>query len=195
MRTFVFAIQMKYCPFSIVQSNTFAWTRQAVWMMLSRCVFPFLQTFGFRLQLRDQLLVIPFTAVTAVFQSKARCSVVCNANPIYYGLKYLSSREIFASLHSLMIFGPHVFQNSPTETNCIKDCELVRAFPILFVGFLIPTLILAALEETSRLEVLSWYGGTPFYQSSVGNLFYSFLMLPFFAVIIFELVFLFKSAT
>ena len=187
-RAFMMAVALQSYTFPIIKIKEFSWKPESAWMLLSKTLFPILQTFGFRVELRHQLLLIPFTAAAFFYQSTGRCALVCNVNPAFYCLKYSSSREIFASLHSLMIFGPHVFQELPSESTCINDCELVRSFLFLFVGFLIPTLILAAFEETSRLEILSRYGGTPFYQSSIGNLFYSFLMLPFLAFLIFELV-------
>jgi hypothetical protein len=56
------------------------------------------------------------------------------------------------------------------------------------VGIVIPTIVLAAVEEHSKFSVLATHGGSPLFQNSKTILMYSFFLLPFLASIAFDFV-------
>jgi hypothetical protein len=58
---------------------------------------------------------------------------------------------------------------------------------LLFVGWVIPTLILAAGEEPSRYKALMPDGGSPIYLSSKALLLYSFALLTLAAGLAFDI--------
>jgi hypothetical protein len=65
---------------------------------------------------------------------------------------------------------------------------VTNSFILSFIGFLVPSLVLAAVEEPSRAFVLMRYGGTPFYHSTKMLLFYTFALLPVVAALNFEFI-------
>jgi hypothetical protein len=58
----------------------------------------------------------------------------------------------------------------------------------VFFGVLAPGLVLAALEEDSRLCYIEEYGGSPWHVGAVGLLAYSALLLPLAALVTAEAV-------
>jgi hypothetical protein len=67
-------------------------------------------------------------------------------------------------------------------------CFVTNTFILSFLGFLVPTLILAAVEEPSRAFVLMHFGGTPFYHSAKALLLFTVSILPLVAALNFELI-------
>jgi hypothetical protein len=53
----------------------------------------------------------------------------------------------------------------------------------VFFGVLVPGLVLAALEEDSRMDFLEGRGGSPWYLGAPGLLAFTALLLPFFAAV------------
>jgi hypothetical protein len=65
---------------------------------------------------------------------------------------------------------------------------VTNTFILSFVGFLLPSLVLAGVEEPSKAFVLMRYGGTPFYHSAKTLLLYTLAILPLVAALNFELI-------
>lgn len=86
-----------------------------------------------------------------------------------------------------LVPGP-VKVNLPDSLGCNEMCFVTNMFILSFVGFLVPTLILAAVEEPSRAFVLMRFGGTPFFHSTKTLLLFTLSVLPLVAALDFELI-------
>ena len=171
-------------------SMDFHWTGGVLWKLLMKPSLPILQSFGFLLPFCHQLwLQFLLTVGLAVF-SDPRCVIECSRNPSFYSTLYSSTfNKVLAPLQKLKL--PELALVEPFEFNCRQQCNVVNIFLAMFLGYLAPTLILAAIEETTRLRALREFGGSPLLHKSKVTLFYSLLLLPLMAIITLEVIYVF----
>ena len=171
-------------------SDDFHWTGDVLWKLVLKPFFPILQSFGFLLPFCHQLWLQFLLTVGLVMFSDQRCVIECSRNPSFYSALYSSTfNKVLAPLQKLKL--PELALVEPFEFNCRQQCNVVNIFLAMFLGYLAPTLILAAIEETTRLEGLMHFGGSPIFHGSKVTLFYSLLLLPLMAIITLEIIYIF----
>jgi hypothetical protein len=172
--------------FPLFTATRFSWSLKVIFNgLLVRSFLPVLQSFGFRAPLVHHIWLTLMTLVTLFYFQIPRCSTECTSGTFYSDL-YISCLQFLSRLQRL-IPGP-VRVNVLETLSCKQMCFVTNAFTLTFVGFLVPSLILAAVEEPSRAFVLMRYGGTPFYHSAKTLLLFTFAILPFVAALNFELI-------
>jgi hypothetical protein len=175
--------------FPLFTATQFSWSSSVVLRLFIKTALPIMQSFGFRAPLYHHLWLTLSTITIMVYFQYPRCQVECNPgsgpNAFYSGL-YSSCLKHLSTLQRL-VPGP-VRVNVLESLSCIDMCFVTNSFILSFIGFLVPSLVLAAVEEPSRAFVLMRYGGTPFYHSTKMLLFYTFALLPVVAALNFEFI-------
>lgn len=173
--------------FPLLTTKHFSWNQYpVVSRLLIKSALPVLQSFGFRAPLYHHFWLTLSTLVTMSFFAIPRCNFECTGNPSLYPELYYSCLRYLSMLQRL-VPGP-VKVNLPDSLGCNEMCFVTNMFILSFVGFLVPTLILAAVEEPSRAFVLMRFGGTPFFHSTKTLLLFTLSVLPLVAALDFELI-------
>ena len=175
--------------FPLFTETKFYWSRQVVWRLLLRATLPLLQSFGYRTPLYLHIPAILAPSFCLSLLIPRRCAIECTTNPVFYTRLYSLTTSFFSS------WKPKLLPMSLTDTSvidlmtCKQKCFLTNEFILLFVGCICPTMILAAIEEPFKMDVLAQqFGGRPIYASSKALLTHSFLLFPFIAAITFEIM-------
>jgi hypothetical protein len=136
-----------------------------------------MQTFGYRVRLSLHVWLLAPMLALLMASSHRRCGVECRAPAAeYYAPHYEAIVAPFLPMQSLAVFAP---QTLALPTGCWQRCVAVHSFVQMFVGFLAPSAILAALEEDSRLQFLEDRGGPGWLLRFKGLAAYTvLLMLP-----------------
>ena len=171
-------------------SMDFHWTGDVLWRLLMKPCLPILQSFGFLLPFCHQVWLQFLLTAGLVMFSDQRCVMECSRNPSFYSALYLSTfNKVLAPLQKMKLLD--ITTDGPLELSCQQQCDVVTIFLAIFMGYLVPTLILAGIEETTRLEGLMHFGGSPIFHGSKVTLFYSLLLLPLMAIITLEIIYIF----
>jgi hypothetical protein len=115
-----------------------------------------------------------------LLSNPGRCGVECGARADFYSLHYERIARPLRPLQRLWVFAPRLEDHAST---CAEQCTAIHAFVQVLLGYLLPTAILAALEEDSCLEYLEEHGGSPWHVGAAGLLAYSALLLPLAALV------------
>ena len=161
--------------FPIFSAAQFAWTWPVVFRLLYKSFLPMLQSFGFRATMYHNSWLTLTPVLLLCYFVPPRCSVECTANPSFYTEMYFACMKSLSLLQRLV--------PGPAKVNVVTN-----TFILSLLGFIVPTLILAAIEEPSRNFVLMRFGGTPFYHSAKTNLLYTLGLLPIVGALNFELI-------
>ena len=171
-------------------SDDFHWTGDVLWKLVLKPFFPILQSFGFLLPFCHQLWLQFLLTVGLVMFSDQRCVIECSRNPSFYSALYSSTfNKVLAPLQKLKVLDIALVE--PLELNCRQQCNVVNIFLAIVLGYFAPTLILVAYEETTRLEALMQFGGSPIFHGSKVLLLYSLILLPLIASIIVDAIYTF----
>ena len=140
-----------------------------------------MQTFGYRIRLSRHVWLILITMVLILSSNPARCAVECGARADFYSLHYERIARPLRPLKGLWVFAPRLEDRAST---CVEQCIAIHAYAQLLFGYLVPTAILGAMEEGSRLQFLQERGcGRPWHVRTAALLAYSALLLPLAALI------------
>ena len=185
IRTLSFLSHVTKIGFPIEHSDRFVWTFGAAWWLLSKAFAVVVQSFGFRAHMRQQIFLMAISTIVLLKLSTNRCEIMCNENYKYYNeghfsfLAFLAPSEYFSFFARKMldVLDPHA---------CRRNCDIAGAY-VTLMGSTISTLIISVFEETSRLKVLTRWGGCPIFNSSKTTLFFCVLLFPFWHAIILDL--------
>ncbi len=172
--------------FPLERRTDYRLSLHVVWRLVMRSMLPLLQSFGYRIPIFQHLplILIPTFYLSAL--SIRRCSAECSSNSLFYSPMYTQVTSTFSLYKKVFL---------PTSTsdtifldsmNCTQKCILANNFILFSLGCIAPSLVLAAVEEPFRMEVLQLYGGSPIFSTSKALLMYSFFLLPFLAAVLFE---------
>ena len=171
-------------------SEDFHWTGDVFWKLVIKPFFPILQSFGFLLPFCHQIWLQFLLTVGLVMFSDQRCVIECSRNPSFYSALYSSTfNKVLAPLQKLKVLDIALVE--PLDLGCRQQCNVVNIFLAIFLGYLAPILILGAIEETTRLEGLMQFGGSPIFHGSKVFLLYALLLLPLMAIITLEIIYIF----
>lgn len=182
----------EHLAYPLFTQTDFQWSGPAVWRLLIKTSMPVIQVCAWRVPLKHHFVLTGATVLSLLFFTDGRCAFECSGNPQFYGALYSRMISFLSPLQQVCV--PITSSPAPgfellQAGSCRQMCDATNAFLIIFCGFVVTSLVLAAVEETSKLGVLAHFGGTPFYLSTPKLLGYSLALLPFYAALTFEFVY------
>lgn len=180
--------QEKALPF--YEAHDFRWSGSLIWRLLIKSFVPILQSFGFLLPLSQHIWLQLLLSIGPIVLTDERCVMECARNPSFYSALYSSTLKLMAPLQGFKLVDAVIME--PLQLDCCRQqCNIVNIFMLFYMGYVVPTVILAAIQEPIRLQMLMEFGGSPIFHNGKVTLLYSLALLPILAILTLDLIYTF----
>lgn len=169
--------------FPVITLTQFTWNPKAVWRLVSRGMFLTLQSFGFQTHFAQHVWLHAIITTIMVGFVDRRCDLECSANKGFYLPLFSAVAKFLVTLQSYCPWfnGDDFLLRSG---NCRQICGGANVALLTGIGFVLPTLVLVAIEETARIQwACRLFGRSFIFPHITTILFYSLFLLLMYVVL------------
>ena len=172
----------------IITTKEFIWTRKAILLLLPKGFGLSIQAFGYRVPFAQHVWLQLGSLAVVLASVDQRCILQCGTNESFYFLFFSSVGKFLGMLqHNCPWFvGPNFLMERGT---CRQICNATNLTITTVIGYIFPTLVLMAFEESSRMNfICRRFGKTPIFPTAKTMVIYSLILLIFYTSLVFVFI-------